>query len=66
MLAYTLAYTSAELRSISSVKVRLRRPQCNDVIARVALLGLYVAHEAREPDVGATRDLIIAQPPGTP
>ena len=35
-----LAYTPAQLRSICSVKVRLCRPQHNDVIARVVSLGL--------------------------
>ena len=35
-----LAYTPAQLRSICPVKVRLCRPQHNDVIARVVSLGL--------------------------
>ena len=38
--AAMLAYTSAELRSIGQVKVRLRRPQHDDVIARVASVGI--------------------------
>jgi len=38
--AAMLGYTSAQLRSIGRVKVRLRRPQHNDVISRIVSLGI--------------------------
>ena len=38
--AAMLGYTSAQLRSIGLVKVRLRRPQHNDVISRIVSLGI--------------------------